>query len=34
VTPSRHLGRPCGRFAIVNPQTSVADLEQLIDSMR
>jgi L-2,4-diaminobutyrate decarboxylase len=33
VTPSRHLGRACARFAIINPQTSTADLALLIDSM-
>jgi len=34
VTPTRYRGRPCTRFAIVNPQTTAADLELLIDSMR
>jgi glutamate/tyrosine decarboxylase-like PLP-dependent enzyme len=34
VTPSHHGGRPCSRFAIVNPQTTVDDLALLIDSMR
>jgi L-2,4-diaminobutyrate decarboxylase len=34
VTPSRHRGRACSRFAIVNPQTTVDDLALLIDSMR
>jgi L-2,4-diaminobutyrate decarboxylase len=33
VTPSRHLGRACARFAIINPQTTAADLALLIDSM-
>lgn len=34
VTPTKHNGRVCTRFAIVNPLTTVADLELLIDSMR
>jgi L-2,4-diaminobutyrate decarboxylase len=34
VTPSRHQGRACSRFAIVNPQTTADDLALLIDSMR
>ncbi|SOD73024.1 glutamate/tyrosine decarboxylase-like PLP-dependent enzyme [Jatrophihabitans sp. GAS493] len=34
VTPTKHHGRVCTRFAIVNPRTSVADIEMLIDSMR
>ena len=34
VTPSRHRGRACTRFAIVNPQTTADDLALLIDSMR
>jgi L-2,4-diaminobutyrate decarboxylase len=34
VTPARYQGRPCTRFAIVNPQTTVDDLRLLIDSMR
>ena len=34
VTPSRHQGRTCTRFAIVNPQTTTDDLALLIDSMR
>jgi L-2,4-diaminobutyrate decarboxylase len=34
VTPTRHQDRICTRFAIVNPLTSRADLELLIDSMR
>ena len=34
VTPTRHHGRICTRFAIVNPLTSVDDLRLLIDSMR
>jgi L-2,4-diaminobutyrate decarboxylase len=34
VTPTRHAGRVCTRFAIVNPVTTEADLAQIIDSMR
>jgi hypothetical protein len=34
VTPTQHDGRPCTRFAIVNPQTTADDLALLIDSMR
>lgn len=34
VTPTKHNGRVCTRFAIVNPMTTVADLELLVDSMR
>jgi L-2,4-diaminobutyrate decarboxylase len=34
VTPTRHAGRICTRFAIVNPQTTVDDLALLIESMR
>lgn len=34
VTPTRHRGRVCTRFAIVNPLTSPDDLALLIDSMR
>ena len=33
VTPTRHQGRPCTRFAIVNPLTTTDDLAQIIDSM-
>ncbi|SHH27031.1 Glutamate or tyrosine decarboxylase [Jatrophihabitans endophyticus] len=33
VTPTKHQGRVCTRFAIVNPETTVADLELLVDSM-
>jgi glutamate/tyrosine decarboxylase-like PLP-dependent enzyme len=33
VTATTHLGRVCTRFAIVNPQTTVADLELLLNSM-
>jgi L-2,4-diaminobutyrate decarboxylase len=34
VTPTKHDGRVCTRFAIVNPLTTVEDLELLLDSMR
>ncbi len=34
VTPSRHLGQVCTRFAIVNPLTTEADLAAIIDTMR
>jgi L-2,4-diaminobutyrate decarboxylase len=34
VTPSRHRGQVCTRFAIVNPLTSVQDLQVILDSMR
>jgi hypothetical protein len=34
VTPTKHAGKVCTRFAIVNPRTSVTDLEMIIDSMR
>ena len=33
VTPTRHRGRPCTRFAIVNPRTTVADLRSILASM-
>jgi L-2,4-diaminobutyrate decarboxylase len=33
VTSTTHAGQVCTRFAIVNPQTTIADLELLIDSM-
>ncbi|WP_375482312.1 pyridoxal phosphate-dependent decarboxylase family protein [uncultured Jatrophihabitans sp.] len=33
VTPTRHDGRVCTRFAVVNPTTTADDLAQLIDSM-
>jgi glutamate/tyrosine decarboxylase-like PLP-dependent enzyme len=33
VTPTKHAGQVCTRFAIVNPRTTVADLEMIIDSM-
>lgn len=34
VTPSRHAGRVCTRFAVVNPATTVEDLRVVVDSMR
>jgi glutamate/tyrosine decarboxylase-like PLP-dependent enzyme len=34
VTPTKHAGRVCTRFAIVNPLTTVDDLQLLLDSMR
>jgi glutamate/tyrosine decarboxylase-like PLP-dependent enzyme len=34
VTPTSHAGRPCTRFAIVNPETTVNDLAVIIDSMK
>ncbi len=34
VTPTKHNGRVCTRFAIVNPVTTPEDLSQIIDSMR
>ncbi len=34
VTPTRHAGRVCTRFAIVNPLTTGADLALILDSMR
>jgi glutamate/tyrosine decarboxylase-like PLP-dependent enzyme len=34
VTPSRHAGRVCTRFAIVNPLTTAEDLALIIDTMR
>jgi L-2,4-diaminobutyrate decarboxylase len=33
VTPTRHAGRVCTRFAIVNPETTPDDLRLIIDSM-
>ncbi len=33
VTPTRHAGQVCTRFAVVNPLTTADDLAQLIDSM-
>jgi L-2,4-diaminobutyrate decarboxylase len=34
VTPTRHGGQVCTRFAIVNPLTTVEDLAEIVDSMR
>ena len=34
VTPTRHAGRVCTRFAVVNPLTTPQDLALIIDSMR
>ena len=34
VTPTTHRGRICTRFAIINPQTSAADLALIVESMR
>jgi len=34
VTPTRHQGRVCTRFAIVNPLTTADDLAGILDSMR
>lgn len=34
VTPTKHQGKVCTRFCIVNPVTSADDLAQIIDSMR
>ena len=34
VTPTRHRGRVCTRFAIVNPQTTPEDLAAIIATMR
>ncbi|MDQ2797264.1 MAG: pyridoxal-dependent decarboxylase [Actinomycetota bacterium] len=34
VTPTKHAGQVCTRFAIVNPLTTVEDLELLVDSMQ
>ena len=34
VTPTRHHGRVCTRFAIVNPLTSADDLAGILESMR
>ncbi|MFT4263958.1 MAG: aminotransferase class V-fold PLP-dependent enzyme [Nocardioides sp.] len=33
VTPTKHRGRICTRFAIVNPRTTVEDLRLVVDSM-
>lgn len=34
VTPTRHHGKVCTRVAVVNPLTTVEDLQQVVDSMR
>jgi glutamate/tyrosine decarboxylase-like PLP-dependent enzyme len=34
VTPTSHRGRPCTRFAIVNPKTTADDLAAILDTMR
>jgi L-2,4-diaminobutyrate decarboxylase len=34
VTPTTHAGKVCTRFAVVNPCTTLDDLEMLVDSMR
>jgi len=34
VTPTRHRGEVCTRFVVVNPQTTVDDLQRVIDSMK
>jgi L-2,4-diaminobutyrate decarboxylase len=34
VTPTRHHGTVCTRFAIVNPLTTVDDLAGILESMR
>ena len=34
VTPTRHAGKVCTRFAIVNPTTTVEDLAGILDTMR
>ena len=34
MTPTKHAGKACTRFAIVNPETTVNDLALIIDSMR
>jgi glutamate/tyrosine decarboxylase-like PLP-dependent enzyme len=34
VTPTRHAGRVCTRFAVVNPLTTPGDLALIIDTMR
>jgi glutamate/tyrosine decarboxylase-like PLP-dependent enzyme len=33
VTPSSHQGRPCARFAVVNPRTTAADLRGILATM-
>jgi glutamate/tyrosine decarboxylase-like PLP-dependent enzyme len=34
VTPTKHQGRVCTRFAIVNPLTTVEDIATILDTMR
>jgi len=34
ITPTKHAGQVCTRFAIVNPLTTADDLALLLDSMR
>jgi glutamate/tyrosine decarboxylase-like PLP-dependent enzyme len=34
VTPTSHHGRPCTRFAVVNPLTTEDDLALIIDTMK
>ena len=34
VTPSKHRGQVCTRFAIVNPLTTADDLSTILDTMR
>jgi len=33
VTPTKHRGQPCTRFAIVNPRTTLADLRGILATM-
>ena len=33
VTPTSHDGEPCTRFAIINPRTTVADIEGILATM-
>ena len=34
VTPTTHRGQICTRFAIINPETTIADLALIMESMR
>jgi len=34
VTPTRHRGEVCTRFVVVNPQTTLDDLQRVINSMK
>jgi hypothetical protein len=34
VTPTSHHGRPCTRFAVVNPLTTEDDLALIIGTMK